>query len=168
MQTTSKYIVMFAGIMNKILSLDIFVVLGRLTYGAYLLNPVIILLAYSLNYYVFCFNMATFVSIMKLLRSDNFDVILVSWNNVFAFQGIYGVTMIVCSFCASILLFAAIEMPFISLLRLYISARRRTKEACSNKLIWVVQLVNLWQGVTISSVEILKNILYLYDSDLWT
>ncbi|XP_003394659.2 nose resistant to fluoxetine protein 6 [Bombus terrestris] len=97
------------GIMNKILSLDIFVVLGRLTYGAYLLNPVIILLAYSLNYYVFCFNMATF--------------------------GIYGVTMIVCSFCASILLFAAIEMPFISLLRLYISARRRTKEACSNKLI---------------------------------
>ena len=69
---------MFAGIMNKILSLDIFVVLGRLTYGAYLLNPVIILLAYSLNYYVFCFNMATFVSIMKLFRSDNFDVILVS------------------------------------------------------------------------------------------
>ena len=50
--------VTFAGIVNKILSLDIFVVLGKLTYGAYLLNPAIILLAYSLNYYVFYINVA--------------------------------------------------------------------------------------------------------------
>ena len=71
-------LVTLAGIVNKILSLDIFVVLGKLTYGAYLLNPVIIFLAYSLNYYAFYFNIATVVSIMKLFRSDNFDVILVS------------------------------------------------------------------------------------------
>ncbi|XP_048270686.1 nose resistant to fluoxetine protein 6-like [Bombus terrestris] len=88
------------GIVNKILSLDIFVVLGKLTYGAYLLNPVIIFLAYSLNYYAFYFNIAT--------------------------VGIYGVAMIVCTFSASILLSATIEMPFVSLLRLFISARKRS------------------------------------------
>ncbi|XP_068969037.1 nose resistant to fluoxetine protein 6-like [Bombus flavifrons] len=93
------------GIVNKILSLDIFIILGKLTYGAYLLNPVTILLAYSLNYYVLYVNIVTF--------------------------GIYSVTMIICSFSASILLSATVEMPFISLLRLNISARRRTNEVGS-------------------------------------
>ncbi|XP_050471975.1 nose resistant to fluoxetine protein 6-like [Bombus huntii] len=90
------------GIVNKILSLDIFIILGKLTYGAYLLNPVTILLAYSLNYYVLYINIVTF--------------------------GIYSIAMVTCSFSASILLSATIEMPFISLLRLNISARRRTNE----------------------------------------
>ncbi|XP_068968944.1 nose resistant to fluoxetine protein 6-like isoform X4 [Bombus flavifrons] len=93
------------GIVNKILSLDIFIILGKLTYGVYLLNPVTILLAYSLNYYVLYVNIVTF--------------------------GIYSVTMIICSFSASILLSATVEMPFISLLQLNISARRSTNEVGS-------------------------------------
>ncbi|XP_073967726.1 nose resistant to fluoxetine protein 6-like [Bombus fervidus] len=97
------------GIVNKILSLDIFVILGKLTYGAYLLNPVTILLAYSLNYYVFYVNIVNF--------------------------GMYSVTMVICSFSASILLSATIEMPFISLVGLYISARRKTNEVDTNKLV---------------------------------
>ncbi|XP_033205346.1 nose resistant to fluoxetine protein 6-like [Bombus vancouverensis nearcticus] len=93
------------GIVNKILSLDIFVPFSKLTYGAYLLNPVTILLVYSLNFYVLYINIVTF--------------------------GIYSITMITCSFSASILLSATTEMPFISLLRLNISARRRTNEVGS-------------------------------------
>ncbi|XP_003485325.1 nose resistant to fluoxetine protein 6-like [Bombus impatiens] len=93
------------GIVNKILSLDIFVPFSKLTYGAYLLNPVTILLAYSLNYYVLYINIVTF--------------------------GIYSIAMITCSFSASVLLSATTEMPFISLLRLNISARSRTNEGGS-------------------------------------
>ncbi|XP_024227372.2 nose resistant to fluoxetine protein 6-like [Bombus impatiens] len=88
-----------AGIVKKILSLDIFVVLSKLTYGAYLLNPILILSAFSSSYYPFYADNVTIVTLF--------------------------VTMAVCSFSASILLYATIEMPF---MRLYNSARREAKQ----------------------------------------
>ncbi|XP_033361406.1 uncharacterized protein LOC117239718 [Bombus vosnesenskii] len=88
----------FAGIVKKILSLDIFVVLSKLAYGVYLLNPILILSAFSSTYYPF--------------YVDNVTI------------GTLFVTMAVCSFSASILLCATIEMPF---MRLYNSARRKAK-----------------------------------------
>nr|XP_033205023.1 nose resistant to fluoxetine protein 6-like [Bombus vancouverensis nearcticus] len=87
-----------AGIVKKILSLDIFVVLSKLTYSAYLLNPILILSAFSSTYYPF--------------YVDNVTI------------GTLFVTMAVCSFSASILLCATTEMPF---MRLYNSARRKAK-----------------------------------------
>ncbi|XP_076473295.1 nose resistant to fluoxetine protein 6-like isoform X2 [Bombus vancouverensis nearcticus] len=87
-----------AGIVKKILSLDIFVVLSKLAYGVYLLNPILILSAFSSTYYPF--------------YVDNVTI------------GTLFVTMAVCSFSASILLYATIEMPF---MRLYNSARRKAK-----------------------------------------
>ncbi|XP_033361153.1 nose resistant to fluoxetine protein 6-like [Bombus vosnesenskii] len=87
-----------AGIVKKILSLDIFVVLSKLTYGVYLLNPILILSAFSSSYYPFYADNVTIVTLF--------------------------VTMTVCSFSASILLCATIEMPF---MRLYNSARRKAK-----------------------------------------
>ncbi|XP_043578478.1 nose resistant to fluoxetine protein 6-like [Bombus pyrosoma] len=88
-----------AGIVKKILSLDVFLVLSKLTYGAYLLNPILILSAFSSSYYPF--------------YVDNVTI------------GTMFVAMAVCSFSASILLCATTEMPFTSLLRLYNSARRK-------------------------------------------
>ncbi|XP_060811651.1 nose resistant to fluoxetine protein 6-like [Bombus pascuorum] len=81
------------GIVNKFLSLDIFVILGKLTYGAYLINCIITLSLYSLDNYSF------------FMYYTNFSYM--------------AITMIICSFSAAIVLSATTEMPFISLLRLY-------------------------------------------------
>ncbi|XP_068969040.1 O-acyltransferase like protein-like [Bombus flavifrons] len=85
-------------IVKKILSLDVFVVLSKLTYGAYLLNPIFILSAFSSSYYPF--------------YVDNVTI------------GTLFVTIAVCCFSASILLCATIEMPF---MQLYNSAQRKAK-----------------------------------------
>ncbi|XP_043578465.1 nose resistant to fluoxetine protein 6-like isoform X3 [Bombus pyrosoma] len=81
------------GIVNKILSLDIFVVLGKLTYGAYLINCIIILSLYSLN---------------------NYSLSIYYTNFSYA-----TITITIFSFTAAIVLSATVEMPFISLVRLY-------------------------------------------------
>ncbi|XP_048260581.1 nose resistant to fluoxetine protein 6-like isoform X1 [Bombus terrestris] len=81
------------GIVNKILSLDIFVPLSKLTYGAYLVNCIITLSLHSL---------------------DNYSLFM--HHTIFSYTAI---TMIICSFTAAIVLSATVEMPFISLVRLY-------------------------------------------------
>ena len=57
--------VTFAGIVNKILSLDIFVPLGKLTYGAYLIHCIIIYLLYSSNNYSLFFYYTNTVSMIS-------------------------------------------------------------------------------------------------------
>ncbi|XP_033361157.1 nose resistant to fluoxetine protein 6-like [Bombus vosnesenskii] len=81
------------GIVNKILSLDIFVPFSKLTYGVYLINCIIILSLYSL---------------------DNYSLFLYYTNITYT-----AITVIICSFTAAIVLSATVEMPFISLVRLY-------------------------------------------------
>ncbi|XP_033205028.2 nose resistant to fluoxetine protein 6-like isoform X1 [Bombus vancouverensis nearcticus] len=81
------------GIVNKILSLDIFVPFSKLTYGVYLINCIIILSLYSL---------------------DNYPLFLYYTNISYT-----AITVIICSFIAAIVLSATVEMPFISLVRLY-------------------------------------------------
>ncbi|XP_024225384.2 nose resistant to fluoxetine protein 6-like, partial [Bombus impatiens] len=81
------------GIVNKILSLDIFVPFSKLTYGVYLINCIIILSLYSL---------------------DNYSLFFYYTNITYT-----AITVIICSFTAAIVLSATVEMPFISLVRLY-------------------------------------------------
>ncbi|XP_060812347.1 nose resistant to fluoxetine protein 6-like isoform X1 [Bombus pascuorum] len=90
-----------AGKSTKFLSLDIFVPLSRLTYCAYLINPLIILSLHSLRVYPF-----------------TADEIMV---------GAMSVTIIISTFIVSILLSAIAEVPFILLLRLHNNAQRRKK-----------------------------------------
>ncbi|XP_050472218.1 nose resistant to fluoxetine protein 6-like [Bombus huntii] len=96
-----------AGIVNKILSLDIFVILSKFTYGAYLLNPIFILSVLSSSYYPFYFDKVTI--------------------------GILFIAIVVCSFIASILLFLTVEMPFASLLKLRTGAPKKRKEVGGDK-----------------------------------
>ena len=124
--------------MKKILSLDIFVILSKFTYGAYLLNPIFILSVLSSRYYPFYIDNVTIVSIMKLFHLDNFDVVLVLWNNVSIFQGTLFIAIVVCSFIASILLFVTVEMPFASLLKLCNGAPKKRKEVDGDKFLWVI------------------------------
>ncbi|XP_043578459.1 nose resistant to fluoxetine protein 6-like isoform X2 [Bombus pyrosoma] len=86
------------GIVNKILSLDIFVSFSKLTYGAYLTNCIITLSLYSL---------------------DNYSLFLYYTNIGYAI-----ITVVICSFIAAIVLSATTEMPFISLVRLYNNSER--------------------------------------------
>ena len=94
------------GIVNKILSLDFFVPFSKISYAAYLVNPIIILSTLSSSDYPF--------------YSDNINIATMF------------VTMAVCSYSASILLYATIEMPFMSLLRLHNSARRKAMRHTSS------------------------------------
>ena len=57
--------VTFAGIVNKILSLDIFVPLSKLTYSAYLINCIITLSVYSLDNYSLLIYHTNFVSMIR-------------------------------------------------------------------------------------------------------
>ncbi|XP_043578457.1 nose resistant to fluoxetine protein 6-like isoform X2 [Bombus pyrosoma] len=89
------------GIVNKILSLDIFVRLNKLSYSIYLIHPVLVTSIYSLhNYPLFA------------------DKII--------FGAMWSIVVLI-SFIVSILLTATIEMPFISLLRLYHHFQKRMK-----------------------------------------
>ncbi|XP_071855818.1 nose resistant to fluoxetine protein 6-like [Bombus fervidus] len=94
------------GIVNKILSLDFLVPFSKLSYAAYLLNPIFIHSTLSSSYYPFYIDSIT--------------------------VGTMFVTVAVCSFSASILLYATIEMPFMSLLQLYNSARKKAKRHTSS------------------------------------
>ena len=98
-----------AGIVKKILSLDIFVILSKFTYGAYLLNPIFILSVLSSRYYPFYI--------------DNVTI------------GILFIAIVVCSFIASILLFITVEMPFASLLKLCNGAPKKRKEVDGDKFL---------------------------------
>ncbi|XP_068968940.1 nose resistant to fluoxetine protein 6-like [Bombus flavifrons] len=98
-----------AGIVKKMLSLDIFVILSKFTYGAYLLNPILILSALSSSYYPFYFDKVTI--------------------------GILFIAIVVCSFIASILLFVTVEMPFASLLKLCTGAPKKRKEVGGDKFL---------------------------------
>ncbi|XP_060812013.1 nose resistant to fluoxetine protein 6-like [Bombus pascuorum] len=55
------------GIVNKILSLDIFVILGKLTYGAYLINCIITLSLYALDNYSYFMDYTNFVSMIRAI-----------------------------------------------------------------------------------------------------
>ncbi|XP_003394317.1 nose resistant to fluoxetine protein 6 [Bombus terrestris] len=90
-----------AGVAKKFLSLDFFVPLSRLTYCAYLLNPLLILSLHSLRVYPFVA-----------------DEIIV---------GALSVAIIISTFIVSILLSAIGEVPFILLLRLHNNPQRRKK-----------------------------------------
>ncbi|XP_003394505.2 nose resistant to fluoxetine protein 6 isoform X1 [Bombus terrestris] len=92
------------GIVNKILSLDIFVPLGKLTYGAYLIHCIIIYLLYS---------------------SNNYSLFFYYTNTICTV-----IAMIICSFTAAIVLSATTEMPFLSLIRLYNNVERMQKNTC--------------------------------------
>ncbi|XP_043578477.1 nose resistant to fluoxetine protein 6-like [Bombus pyrosoma] len=98
-----------AGIVKKMLSLDIFVILSKFTYGAYLLNPILIYSILSSSYYSFYYDSVT-ISILF-------------------------VAIVVCSFIASILLFITVEMPFVSLLKLRNGAPKKRKETASDKFL---------------------------------
>ncbi|OAD61800.1 Nose resistant to fluoxetine protein 6 [Eufriesea mexicana] len=89
------------GIVNKILSYSGWIPLSKLTYCTYLLNPIIVLSFYSFN------NYTIFIDVLS---------------SIFMFLG----TIIIC-YISAILLSLISEVPFITLQRLIISPRRRTK-----------------------------------------
>ncbi|XP_060812010.1 nose resistant to fluoxetine protein 6-like [Bombus pascuorum] len=96
-------------IVKKILSLDIFAVLSKFTYGVYLLNPILITSALLSQYYPFYFDKVT-ICILFL-------------------------AIVICSFAASIVLFLTVEMPFASLLKLHSSAPKKRKEVGVDKVL---------------------------------
>ncbi|XP_071855910.1 nose resistant to fluoxetine protein 6-like [Bombus fervidus] len=98
-----------AWIVKKLLSLDIFIVLSKFTYGIYLVNPILIILAITSQYYPFYF--------------DNVTI------------GILFVAIVLCSFGVSIVLFLIAEMPFISLLKLCSSVPKKKKEVGDGKVL---------------------------------
>ncbi|XP_043578248.1 nose resistant to fluoxetine protein 6-like [Bombus pyrosoma] len=88
-----------AGMARKFLSLDFFVPLSRLTYCAYLLNPILILSLHSLRVYPYI--------------ADELII------------GALSLIMTITTFIVSILLSAIGEVPFILLLRLHNNPQRK-------------------------------------------
>ncbi|XP_076473237.1 nose resistant to fluoxetine protein 6-like [Bombus vancouverensis nearcticus] len=89
------------GIVNKILSLDIFSRLSKLSYTIYLIHPVLVMSIYSVRNYPLLADEILFGAMFSMI--------------------------VLISFIISIPLTAATEIPFMSLLRLYNHSQKRTK-----------------------------------------